>query len=440
MGLNECRNRELVNTGWNWNLVRSFGRKIKRKKAPVEPLPNSPNSLGALLGDRQIPLDMDLREIWDKVTKQQRSTESIDSTTRFQDYSESTRADNEILSTRSSVELSPKDVNRYYELKKGLIQEAFREFYKFTGSDGASETPKRGCKALYDEIQLTASQYILYRRCIHEIMDFVLESEPCRIWMEGKKGSGKSITLVSLVEWARRKNWLVLYLPSAGILTNDYFFTKRPQETKYDTIVSAKSILKSIDGVYGGDDDSSPLTHLRCNLLIHPKYNLGSNLNELCKTGLATNEPELACESVVALLNEILYGNHNVRRLVVIDDYNALYWNTKYYHWKDINNKDSIPGDQAKAFQVFDNPTPLTAHVVAASTYSGSIPLNVWIPKQDPIESVEIPYLNEDEMSCMLFHYWKRNLIHAVDQDAVKRLHAVTGGNMQDIKRSLCVL
>lgn len=60
-----------------------------------------------------------------------------------------------ILSTRSSTELSLEDINRYYELKKGLIQEAFREFYKFTGSDGASELPKRGCKALYDEIYVS---------------------------------------------------------------------------------------------------------------------------------------------------------------------------------------------------------------------------------------------------------------------------------------------
>jgi len=42
----------------------------------------------------------------------------------------------------------------------------------------------------------------------------------------------------------------------------------------------------------------------------------------------------------------MLYGNHNVKRLVVIDDYNALYWRSKYYLWKDINNKEVISGDQ----------------------------------------------------------------------------------------------
>lgn len=44
---------------------------------------------------------------------------------------------------------------------------------------------------------------------------------------------------------------------------------------------------------------------------------------------------------------------------------------------------------------MFDNPQPLTAHVVAASSYSGEIPAGLWIPKQDSLESVEIPLLNQ---------------------------------------------
>lgn len=74
---------------------------------------------------------------------------------------------------------------------------------------------------------------------------------------------------------------------------SDGFFAKRPQEAKYDTIVSAKEILRSMNGIYGGDD-SSPLNELHCTLPVHQKLNSGSTLQELCKSGLATNEPVIS--------------------------------------------------------------------------------------------------------------------------------------------------
>ena len=45
-------------------------KKIRRKKGPVEPLSGSPNSVAAMMSDRTIPEDMDLRDIWDKSTDQ----------------------------------------------------------------------------------------------------------------------------------------------------------------------------------------------------------------------------------------------------------------------------------------------------------------------------------------------------------------------------------
>jgi len=43
---------------------------------------------------------------------------------------------------------------RYYKLEKGVIQEAFREFYKYTSSEGLVDIPSRGCKSLYKEVQV----------------------------------------------------------------------------------------------------------------------------------------------------------------------------------------------------------------------------------------------------------------------------------------------
>lgn len=53
--------------------MRWMGKKIRRKKGPVESLSESPNSVAAMMTDREIPRDMDLREVWDRTTdKKQR--------------------------------------------------------------------------------------------------------------------------------------------------------------------------------------------------------------------------------------------------------------------------------------------------------------------------------------------------------------------------------
>lgn len=52
-----------------------------------------------------------------------------------------------------------------------------------------------------------------------------------------------------------------------------------------------------------------------------------------------------ACDAVVKLLEEFLFGDHKVEKLVAIDDYNALYWKTKYFNWKSAFSKDMIPAE-----------------------------------------------------------------------------------------------
>lgn len=55
-------------------VVRSFARKIRRKKSPVEALPHSPNSIAALLSEREIPKEMDLQEIWQTTKEHHRKS------------------------------------------------------------------------------------------------------------------------------------------------------------------------------------------------------------------------------------------------------------------------------------------------------------------------------------------------------------------------------
>lgn len=53
-----------------------------------------------------------------------------------------------------SSDLNKEDILRYYAIDDGLLQEAFRLFYKYEKSQHETEIPKTGCKGLYDEFQV----------------------------------------------------------------------------------------------------------------------------------------------------------------------------------------------------------------------------------------------------------------------------------------------
>ena len=71
----------------------------------------------------------------------------------------------------------------------------------------------------------------------------------------------------------------------------------------------------------------------------------------------------IACDAAVKLLDEFLFGDHGVEKLVAVDDYNALYWKTQYFYWKSDVHKVMIPVENITLVHlpVFQTPhlTPL---------------------------------------------------------------------------------
>jgi small subunit ribosomal protein S29 len=77
-----------------------------------------------------------------------------------------------------------------------------------------------------DEFDVTESEMLMYRRCMHQMVSHVAQSagSGLRLWIDGPVGSGKSIALASLVGWARASGWLALYVPSADALMHGGFY------------------------------------------------------------------------------------------------------------------------------------------------------------------------------------------------------------------------
>lgn len=65
-----------------------------------------------------------------------------------------------------------------------------------------------------------------------------------QILLDGLPGSGKSVVLAMLVQWARSKGWLVCYIPSGRKWTHDGLYYKNQFSGLWDTPVQAASMLQ----------------------------------------------------------------------------------------------------------------------------------------------------------------------------------------------------
>lgn len=66
---------------------------------------------------------------------------------------------------------------------------------------------KGGCRALQAELSLTNSSSLMWRRASQELRDALVSGSAPVVHLKGAPGSGKSIAVVQMVEWARSNGW-----------------------------------------------------------------------------------------------------------------------------------------------------------------------------------------------------------------------------------------
>lgn len=69
-----------------------------------------------------------------------------------------------------------------------------------------------GCRALQAEFNLTRSSSLMWRRATHELQAALSSGVVPRVYLQGPAGSGKSIAVAQMVEWARSSGWCVGWL------------------------------------------------------------------------------------------------------------------------------------------------------------------------------------------------------------------------------------
>ncbi|MEW5309713.1 MAG: hypothetical protein WDW38_001577 [Sanguina aurantia] len=368
-----------------------------------------------------------------------------------------------LFSSTPIQDLSTEHIGSYYTLQSSLIPEAFKAFHaSFYAPRDAGSERSGGCSALQAELALTNGvQRLMYRRATRELVGMLQHEGLPRVLLEGPVGSGKSIALLSLVEWARASGWMVMYVPTATMLTRGGLFVRREDGIMYDTIISAQHILKSMVDVHG-----PALRELT-------RRDGRGNLLDLAVSGLASDDnvggprtplilARSAVESCIQLRQELQRCATPERPfLVAIDDYNALHWTTEYgtAAGKDERRLLSVAElslvgsglafpppsfcqlarprrlSLASSFRLIDGPLqPEHTHVVAAMTTRRISP-KLHVPTEGT-RHYSMPRFDKVEVAHALCHYHDAGLAPELPSlRQVEQMLAITNGNAGEVRQ-----
>jgi hypothetical protein len=99
-----------------------------------------------------------------------------------------------------STQLNEGIIGSFYNLEASNIFEALHD-------SNSSSTTTPGSSGVQDELSATKTTSLMYRKSIHHLRSFVQDHQGSRLLLKGPSGSGKSLGIASIVEWARASGW-----------------------------------------------------------------------------------------------------------------------------------------------------------------------------------------------------------------------------------------
>jgi hypothetical protein len=247
---------------------------------------------------------------------------------------------------------SPFPLNAYIDLPKDVLPEGEASFYhnpKLTQQQ--VHQSNHGCKGALAEFAHSKRRSIILRQSMVDLFRVVAEGQHSRMFVDGWAGSGKSIALYALAALARSAGWVVMYVPSASMLTRGGRYFKRGGHNDddddddrkigdkerivyWDTPESARRIIQAVMGAHATELASMPPGKLATSFSAFASC---SSLAEIAEMGLATTAftsetAPITVEAALALADGLLsYEGPGPRTLVIVDEYNALYSYTEYF-------------------------------------------------------------------------------------------------------------
>ncbi|ETW09771.1 hypothetical protein H310_00253 [Aphanomyces invadans] len=226
------------------------------------------------------------------------------------------------------------DVNKFFALTDEQIKKHF-----------PSGLPKR-IKEMFELVE--PNKHFMLRKPVATILSAMSnfpESWPER-WpekafvLDGERGTGKTVSLIQIVTFARENGWIVLHVPHARSWTHDapYVTKAAYHEGKFDIDVVGADILKQLIQCHGDQLASLPLrgdygdVYYPRTFIKKPKkaseYNKGDlTLLDICESGL--KDELLTCKAVLDLKAELAEVTE-FPVLIAIDEYNTWFHKTVF--------------------------------------------------------------------------------------------------------------
>ncbi|GAX75551.1 hypothetical protein CEUSTIGMA_g2994.t1 [Chlamydomonas eustigma] len=347
-----------------------------------------------------------------------------------------------VLVELQSIGLQDGHVGNYYKLQRSLISETLHEGN--AGSKGGLSRSPATHSALQVECNATGVPAVMYRNCMKDLRNAIRsqqeEGRGSQVLLKGPPGTGKSVALASLVEWARASGWIAMYIPSATELTRGGYFLRRESSGQFDTINSAQQILRSLVQSHRKELSALPAT-------VALQGEASGSLLDIANKGLATDsDATLAVDACMAIKGELVSATRNSESgkgpkvLFAIDEYNALYWSTGYGQDQGDGKRLQLEVEDltlASGMRLLSGSIPNTRNlaIVGAESESLGVPRRVTTPIGDTVESVLMPRYSLAETAHALYWYWENGLASKKPSlREVQAMHALCNGNAKETR------
>jgi hypothetical protein len=201
----------------------------------------------------------------------------------------------------------------------------------------------------------------------------------------------------------------------------------RGEDGLWDTPEAARWILSSLK-----DSHAAQLADI--------KTAAGQPLNELVEEGLVSTAAAAVAVAAAIAAKEALQAAKDVRTLIAVDDYNALYWQTGYYEAVHNFHRRQLAPDElrlVRAFRVLEQEAPANGVAVAAPTMGQTISprLRLPLPKGS---RMTFPRYNLQDVAAAADYFADEVMgsgYPVPDELTLRRAAFLTNGNARELRQ-----
>lgn len=343
--------------------------------------------------------------------------------------------------TEVSLEGTEGAVGSFVDVPSDVLPEGEASFYyEPLLVERRVRQPNYGCKATTAEFEASGRRSLLHRASTVELFQKIASREARQVYVNGWTGAGKSIALYSLAAVARQAGWIVMYVPSATLLTQGGRFHRSDIEgdNLWDTPEAARHLLNAILGSHR--DDLQLIT------------SEGKTLADVATEGIESTVPRVTVQAALAVKDGLLGHDGTVApTMVIIDEYNALYSATEYHEPMHAFYRRPISPDElrlASGFRILDDRdgglggavtsiSNARGVAVAASTFVGGISPQIRVPKAAGTANIRIPRFDLAELATAAAARLSQmeGVQEMPAEHVLRRTLALTNGNAREFRK-----